>query len=77
VLEAGLAEVDGRPGLRVPTALGLELAGVLEEVNDSKRIKSAAKRERLAKAIFAHAEAVSVVSIRASQIDRIGLRPAT
>jgi ribonuclease HII len=49
---------------------------LLKEVNDSKRIKSAAKRERLAKAVFAHAEAVSVVSIRASHIDRIGLRPA-
>jgi ribonuclease HII len=36
-----------------------------------------AKRETLAKAILAHAEAGSLVSIPASQIDRIGLRPAS
>lgn len=48
---------------------------LLEEVNDSKRL-APAKRERLAKAVLAHAEAVSLVSIPASQIDRIGLRAA-
>ena len=48
---------------------------LLEEVNDSKRL-SPAKRERLAKAVLANAEAVSLVSIPASQIDRIGLRRA-
>ena len=48
---------------------------LLEEVNDSKRL-APAKRERLAKAILAHAEAVSLVSIPASQIDRIGLGAA-
>jgi ribonuclease HII len=57
---------------RLATGPGRE---VLEEVNDSKRL-SPAKRERLAKAVFAHAEAISLVSIPASQIDRIGLRPA-
>jgi ribonuclease HII len=48
---------------------------LLEEVNDSKRL-SPAKRERLAKAVLLHAEAVSLVAIPASLIDRIGLRPA-
>ena len=57
---------------RLASGAGREL---LEEVNDSKRL-SPAKRERLAKAVLAHAEAVSLVSIPASQIDRIGLRSA-
>jgi ribonuclease HII len=48
---------------------------LLEEVNDSKRL-APAKREQLAKAVLAHAEAVSLVSIPASQIDRIGLHAA-
>ena len=48
---------------------------LLEEVDDSKRL-APATRERLAKAVLAHAEAVSLVSIPASQIDRIGLRAA-
>src|SRR5439155_19245266 len=34
------------------------------------------KRERLAQAVLVHAEAVSLVSIPASQIDRIGIDPA-
>ena len=57
---------------RLASGAGREL---LEEVNDSKRL-APAKRERLAKAVLAHAEAVSLVSIPASQIDRIGLRRA-
>jgi ribonuclease HII len=57
---------------RLASGAGRDL---LEEVNDSKRL-APAKRERLARAILAHAEAVSVVSIPASQIDRIGLRAA-
>jgi ribonuclease HII len=57
---------------RLASGAGRDL---LEEVNDSKRL-SPAKRERLAKAVLAHAEAVSLVSIPASQIDRIGLRRA-
>jgi ribonuclease HII len=48
---------------------------LLEEVNDSKRL-APATRERLAKAVLTYAEAVSLVSIPASQIDRIGLRAA-
>ena len=56
---------------RLASGAGREL---LEEVNDSKRL-APATRERLAKAVLAHAEAVSLVSIPASQIDRIGLRP--
>jgi ribonuclease HII len=48
---------------------------LLEEVNDSKRI-APATRERLAKAVLAHAEAVSLVSVPASQINRIGLHSA-
>jgi ribonuclease HII len=44
-------------------------------VNDSKRL-APAKRERLAKAVLAHAEAVSLVCVPAGQIDRIGLRTA-
>jgi ribonuclease HII len=57
---------------RLASGAGREL---LEEVNDSKRL-APAKRERLAKAVLAHAEAVSLVSIPASQIDRVGLRTA-
>jgi ribonuclease HII len=57
---------------RLACGVGRDL---LEEVNDSKRL-TPAKRERLAKAVLAHAEVVSVVSIPASQIDRIGLRRA-
>jgi ribonuclease HII len=57
---------------RLASGAGRDL---LEEVNDSKRL-APAKRERLANAVLAHAEAVSLVSIPASQIDRIGLGPA-
>jgi ribonuclease HII len=57
---------------RLTSGAGRDL---LEEVNDSKRL-APATRERLAKAVLAHAEAVSLVSISASQIDRIGLRAA-
>ena len=57
---------------RLASGAGRDL---LEEVNDSKRL-SPATRERLARAVLAHAEAVSLVSIPASQIDRIGLRAA-
>jgi ribonuclease HII len=57
---------------RLASGPGREL---LEEVNDSKRL-APATRERLAKAVLAHAEAVSLVSIPASQIDRIGLLAA-
>jgi ribonuclease HII len=49
--------------------------GVLEELNDSKRL-SPAKRERLAQAVLTYAEAVSLVSIPAREIDRIGLQAA-
>lgn len=48
---------------------------LLEELDDSKRL-ARAKRERLAKAVLAHAEAVSLVSIPAREIDRIGLQAA-
>jgi ribonuclease HII len=57
---------------RLASGAGRDL---LDEVNDSKRL-APAKRERLAKAVLAHAEAVSLVSIPASQIDRIGLHTA-
>ena len=57
---------------RLASGAGRDL---LEEVNDSKRL-APAKRERLAQAVLAHAEAVSLVSIPASQIDRIGIDPA-
>jgi ribonuclease HII len=43
----------------------------LNALDDSKRL-TRVKRERLAKAVLAHAEAVSLVSIPAGQIDRIG-----
>jgi len=58
---------------RLASGAGREL---LNEVRDSKSIKSAAKRERLAMDVFTHAEAVSLVSIPASTIDQIGLGPA-
>ncbi len=48
---------------------------LLEELDDSKRL-APAKRERLAQGVLAYAEAVSLVSIPASQIDRIGIDPA-
>jgi ribonuclease HII len=48
---------------------------LLEAVNDSKRL-APATRERLANAVLAQAEAVSLVCIPASEIDRIGLRAA-
>src|SRR5690349_2607529 len=46
-----------------------------EELNDSKRL-ARTTRERLARGILRHAEAVSLVSIPASRIDRIGIDPA-
>ncbi|HZT85169.1 MAG TPA: ribonuclease HII [Gaiellaceae bacterium] len=48
---------------------------LLEELDDSKRL-SPGKRARLAQGVLAHADAVSLVSIPANQIDRIGLDPA-
>ncbi len=57
---------------RLASGAGRDL---LEELNDSKRL-GPAKRERLAQGILAHAEAVSLVSIPASQIDLIGIDPA-
>ena len=48
---------------------------LLEELDDSKRL-ARTKRERLARAVFGHAEAVSLVSIPARQIDRIGIDAA-
>jgi len=57
---------------RLASGAGRDL---LEEVNDSKGL-APAKRERLANAVLAHAEAVSLVSVPASQIDQIGLRAA-
>jgi ribonuclease HII len=48
---------------------------LLGELDDSKRL-SVAKRKRLAQAILANAERVSLVSIPASEIDRIGIHPA-
>jgi ribonuclease HII len=44
----------------------------LEELDDSKRL-GRAKRERLALAVLAHADAFALVFIPASQIDRIGI----
>ena len=57
---------------RLASGAGRDL---LEELNDSKCL-APAKRERLAHAVLAHAEAVSLISIPASQIDRIGTDPA-
>ena len=48
---------------------------LLNELDDSKRL-GRTKRERLARAVLCHAEAVSLVSIPASQIDRIGIDAA-
>jgi ribonuclease HII len=48
---------------------------LLEELDDSKRL-ARTKRERLARAVLGHAEAVSLVYVSASQIDRIGIDPA-
>src|SRR6266498_3681722 len=48
---------------------------LLEELDDSKRL-ARTKRERLARAVLGHAEAVSLVYIPARQIDRIGIDPA-
>jgi ribonuclease HII len=49
---------------------------LLEELNDSKRIHSTKKRERLAQGVLTHAEVVSLVSIPANEIDRIGTHAA-
>jgi ribonuclease HII len=57
---------------RLASGAGRDL---LEELDDSKRL-ARAKRERLAQAILMHAELVSLVSIPASQIDRIGIDAA-
>ena len=48
---------------------------LLEELDDSKQL-SHADRERLARGVLLHADAVSLVSVPASQIDRIGINPA-
>jgi ribonuclease HII len=48
---------------------------LLEELDDSNRL-ARTNRERLAQAILVYAEAVSLVSIPASQSDRIGIDPA-
>ena len=48
---------------------------LLNELDDSKRL-GRTKRERLARAVLSHAETVSLVSIPASQIDRIKIDPA-
>lgn len=57
---------------RLASGAGKDL---LEELDDSKRL-SRAKRERLADAVLAHADAVSLVAVSASQIDRIGIDAA-
>jgi ribonuclease HII len=49
--------------------------GFLDELDDSKRL-TRGKRERLAQAVFTYAECVSLVSIPANEIDRVGLRAA-
>src|SRR4051812_49699985 len=48
---------------------------LLEELDDSKRL-ARSKRERLARAVLGPAEAVSLVSISTSQINRIGIDAA-
>jgi ribonuclease HII len=48
---------------------------LLKDLDDSKRL-ARTKRERLARAVFGHAGAVSLLSIPASRIDRIGIDPA-
>jgi ribonuclease HII len=50
---------------------------LLDGLNDSKRVRSRAKRERLASAILDHAEAVAVAFIPASEIDEIRIDAAT
>jgi ribonuclease HII len=57
---------------RLDSGAGREL---LEELNDSKRL-TRSKRERLARAVRAHADAVSVTSVPASEIDQIGIDAA-
>lgn len=57
---------------RLASGAGKDL---LDELDDSKRL-SRAKRERLADAVLAHADAVSLISVPASQIDRIGIDSA-
>ena len=57
---------------RLASGAGRDL---LAELDDSKRLAHT-KRDALAQAILVHAEAVSLVSIPASQIDRIGIDPA-
>jgi ribonuclease HII len=57
---------------RLASGAGTELR---EELKDSKRL-GRATRERLAQAVFTHAECVSLISIPASEIDRIGIDPA-
>jgi ribonuclease HII len=54
---------------RLASDAGREL---LAELNDSKRV-ARGKRERLAEAVFEHAEAVSLVSVSRTEIDRIGI----
>jgi len=54
---------------RLASGAGREM---LEELNDSKRL-GRAKRERLARAVLARAEAVALVSVPAGEIDRIGM----
>jgi len=58
--------------VRLDSGPGLDL---LESVKDSKRL-GRATRERLADAVFVHADAVALVSIPASEIDRIGIDAA-
>jgi ribonuclease HII len=57
---------------RLATGAGRDL---LEELDDSKRL-ARRKRERLAQAVLSHAEAVSLVSIPARQVDLIGIDAA-
>lgn len=54
---------------RLATGAGRDL---LEELDDSKRL-ARGKRERLTQAVLSHAEAVSLVSIPAGQVDLIGI----
>ena len=48
---------------------------MLEELKDSKRL-GRTKRRRLADAVMAHADAVSIVAVPANQIDRVGIDAA-
>jgi ribonuclease HII len=78
--EVGLACLAG-PIVAAGVLLDLErLASgpgrvLLGEVNDSKRL-GRTTRERLAQDVYGHAEAVSVVSLSARQIDEIGIQAA-